>query len=424
MADSSLGQARVSLRRVDADTGAVGHDPLVSTRPAGVTRPRSRLFYLPSLFLWAAVAIRVVGDTSGLDAAAARLAVGLLLLYAALVLSEHAITRRFGGYPALYAAVQIGLLSTLTFLLPDLDYFAVLYVPLSAQAMLSFARPAAYRWIGAFTLAMAVGLLATQDWPTGLSLVFLYTGAYLFVASYAAVTQQAETAREQSQLLLADLTEANRRLEAAADQVEALAVIQERTRLARDLHDSVTQTLYGLTLSAEAAARQLAAGETSGAVAELRELRDTAQQALKEMRLLVFELRPPLLEQEGLAVALRERLQAVEDRVGLTTTLIVDGAERLSPAVEADLDRITQEALNNALKHAQARHVTVRLRQDERTVALEIADDGIGFDVDAVGTRGGLGLRGMAERAAQLGGRLAVESRPGGGTRIRVEVPR
>ena len=252
----------------------------------------------------------------------------------------------------------------------------------------------------------------------------LYSSGFFFFASYAAVTKRAETARAESQTLYSELQEAYRRLEDYAAQVEALAVVEERNRLARDLHDSVTQALYGLTLSAEAAARQLAAGEIDAAAAQLREVQETAQQALQEMRLLIYELRPPVLEEEGLAAALQERLQAVEGRVGVATSLAVEGDGRLPPTVEAELDRITQEALNNALKHAQAHRIAVQLRQDERTVALEIVDDGVGFDLGTTWSRGGFGLRGMAERAARLGGQLAVESRPGKGTRVRVEVPR
>ena len=154
----------------------------------------------------------------------------------------------------------------------------------------------------------------------------------------------------------------------------------------------------------------------------LRELRDTAQEALREMRLLIFELRPPVLQEEGLVAALQARLEAVEGRAGLETEFKVEGADRLLPEIEEELYRIAQEALNNALKHAQARRITVSLRQIQRTVTLEIADDGIGFDPTTARKQGGLGLRGMEERAAQLGGRLTVQSKPGEGTRVRVEV--
>jgi signal transduction histidine kinase len=142
------------------------------------------------------------------------------------------------------------------------------------------------------------------------------------------------------------------------------------------------------------------------------------------MRLLIFELRPPVLQKEGLVAALQARLEAVEGRTGLETEFKVEGEDRPPPEIEEELYRIAQEALNNALKHAQARRITVSLHQVQRTVILEIADDGIGFDPTTARKQGGLGLRGMEERTAQLGGRLTVQSRPKEGTTIRVEVNR
>jgi signal transduction histidine kinase len=196
--------------------------------------------------------------------------------------------------------------------------------------------------------------------------------------------------------------------------------------LARDLHDSVTQSLYGVTLCAEAAARQLALGQSSQAADQLREIRSTTQDALREMRLLIFELRQPVLKKAGLAGALQARLEAVQQRAGLATELEVEGTVQLPPEMEAGLYRLAQEALNNTLRHAQARHVLVSLRQRNGSLTLEIADDGRGFDPIAARhvTPGGLGLRGMEERVARLGGTLTVDSSPGQGTRIRVEVQR
>jgi len=206
------------------------------------------------------------------------------------------------------------------------------------------------------------------------------------------------------------------------EQTQEIAVVQERNRVARELHDSVTQSLYGVTLYADAAARLLDTGQVRTATDNLRKLRRTAKEALGEMRLLIFELRPPILEQEGLVSALERRLEAVERRAGLETQLNVEGEGRLPPDVEEGLYRIALEALNNALKHAQARSITVSLRLEPRTAVLEIADDGVGFDLAAAQEGGGLGLRGMAERAEQLGGRLTVKSEPGMGTTVQVQV--
>jgi signal transduction histidine kinase len=201
-----------------------------------------------------------------------------------------------------------------------------------------------------------------------------------------------------------------------------LAVMKERSRLARDLHDSVTQALYGVTLYATAAARQLLAGDLDLVASHLCEISRTAQESLREMRLLIFELRLPVLKQEGLAAALQARLEAVERRVGLETEFEVEGDGYLSPGMEEGLYRIAQEALNNTLRHGHARCVSVRLYRNEKAVILEIGDDGIGFDPAAAREKGGFGLRGMEERAAWLGGSLTLQSSVGKGTKIKVEV--
>ena len=140
------------------------------------------------------------------------------------------------------------------------------------------------------------------------------------------------------------------------------------------------------------------------------------------MRLLIYELRPPVLEQEGLAVALQQRLDAVEGRAGVQARLLIEGEERLDPHLENALYRIAIEALNNALKHAAATSVTVRIRARAGGVQLEIADDGKGFDAQVIGEQGGMGLNTMRERAEQLGGVFELVSAPGEGTTIRVEV--
>jgi signal transduction histidine kinase len=212
----------------------------------------------------------------------------------------------------------------------------------------------------------------------------------------------------------------NARLHERARQA---AILEERQRLARELHDSVTQSLYGISLYAEAAGRALADGETEPAAANVREISETTREALGETRLLLFELRPPLLEEQGLGAALRTRLQAVEARAGLEVKFDCQGHTRLAPDREVELFRLSQEALNNVLKHAHAHRVQVNLDLESNPVVLDVADDGVGFDPTLHGA-GGLGVPGMRERAERLGGTLRIESAPGNGTRVHVEVPR
>jgi signal transduction histidine kinase len=151
-------------------------------------------------------------------------------------------------------------------------------------------------------------------------------------------------------------------------------------------------------------------------------LGEIAQQALQEMRLMVYELRPLALEEEGLIGALEQRLEAVERRAGVDARLVVEGACNLPPRVEEELYRIAQEALNNALKHARPSAVTVIIRAADENVVLEVIDDGKGFDPQAVSDKGGLGLVSMRERAEKLGGALTLTSIPGEGTKVQISI--
>ena len=184
-------------------------------------------------------------------------------------------------------------------------------------------------------------------------------------------------------------------------QAEQVAVLQERERLARELHDSVTQSLYSVNLYANAAVLALSAGKQEATTDYLQELQETAQEGMRDMRLLIFQLHPPELEAEGLVAVLQARLAAVEARAGLQTDFRVEGERRLPIAIEEDLYWIAQESLNNVLKHAHARHVDVRLHFTDASICLEVCDDGVGFDAlaDEPEGRGGVGLRSITERA-------------------------
>jgi signal transduction histidine kinase len=202
-------------------------------------------------------------------------------------------------------------------------------------------------------------------------------------------------------------------------QAELVAVVKERERLARELHDSVTQSLYSITLLSEAGRQLVQAGDLARIEGHLKRLGEISQQALREMRLLVYELRPLVLRREGLVGALQQRLDAVEKRAGVDVRLLVEGEVELPVPVEEALYRIAQEALNNALKHAGASNVTVYVRSRDDRVELEVFDDGVGFDLDAAGKNGGLGLTGMRERAEKVEGVLDIISAPGEGTRVK-----
>ena len=202
---------------------------------------------------------------------------------------------------------------------------------------------------------------------------------------------------------------------------EAMAVLEERQRLARDLHDSVTQSLYSLSLLSRAAREAAEDGDANRLQRILTEVERNTLHTLREMRLLLYELRPADLEQEGLVRAIELRLNAVERRANLQLDARLDELAGLSPSQEAELYHIVVEALNNVVKHAAATRVALHLTQAGGAVHLRIVDDGQGFN--PAQTNGGMGLRNIRERVARLGGQLVVSSEPGGGTRLEAAIP-
>jgi signal transduction histidine kinase/putative methionine-R-sulfoxide reductase with GAF domain len=206
-------------------------------------------------------------------------------------------------------------------------------------------------------------------------------------------------------------------------QAERAAVIEERQRLARELHDSVTQQLYSQVLFSGAGLKVIGQGDLSLAEEHLQRINQVALQALKEMRLLLYELRPDMHLDAGLVQALEHRLDSVERRSGIVARLEVgQGTLGLDQAAQAALYRIAEEALNNTLKHAEARSVTVKLGQQAGRFIMEVLDDGRGFDPELQGSRGGMGLENMRARAAELGAELLLASAPGQGARLTVVV--
>lgn len=206
------------------------------------------------------------------------------------------------------------------------------------------------------------------------------------------------------------------------DRAREQDVLAERNRLARELHDSLSQSLFSMVLNAEAAGLFMDT-DRERARAQVMLLHETANAALKEMRTLIFELRPANLEQEGLAAVLAKHAKLVAERNGFALSLDVRGQRRLPLNIEKALFRVAQEALNNVVKHAAASEVEVNLSAGEDRVLLTIADNGRGFDSSRAKPNT-LGLLSMQERVEQLGGVIEIGPRPGGtGTLVRAIVP-
>jgi signal transduction histidine kinase len=202
-----------------------------------------------------------------------------------------------------------------------------------------------------------------------------------------------------------------------------LSAIEERNRLARDLHDSVVQKLFGIVLAARSAG-VLLERDSAGARAQVERLGELAQEAVGELRSLVFQLRPAELETDGLGPALRKHVEVLRRVHRREIELELSGGAGLAPERAAEVFRIAQEALTNALRHSSAAHIAVRLSEPNGTLLLVVEDDGVGFEPDSAALRSQrLGLTSMEERADALGGSLSVESRPGAGATIGLEVP-
>lgn len=205
------------------------------------------------------------------------------------------------------------------------------------------------------------------------------------------------------------------------EQSRELSVVQERNRLARELHDSVTQTLFSIKLAAESA-NVLIDDDGEAARAQLAYMQDLARQASTEMRALVFELRPPELEIEGLVPTLRKHLDVLRRVHSIHIELQHRGKRILEPRQEEEIFRIVQEALNNAIRHADASEIMVEVVTEDDKLHVSIADDGIGFDPTAPRMARRLGLVSMSERAQALGAELSISSTPGRGTVVAMEL--
>ncbi len=199
-----------------------------------------------------------------------------------------------------------------------------------------------------------------------------------------------------------------------------LSIVEERNRLARELHDAVTQKLFGVVLAAESGSALLER-DVGAAARQLALVRELAGEAMSELRAVIVHLRPPAIEAAGLAVALAKHVDVLRHVHRRAIELDVEGEHAAPARIETDIFRIAQEALHNALRHAHAERIALRLRCDDARVELTVSDDGIGFDVEHVRARR-LGLTTMAERARAIGGELRVDSVLGAGTTVALVV--
>jgi signal transduction histidine kinase len=204
-------------------------------------------------------------------------------------------------------------------------------------------------------------------------------------------------------------------------KAEEAATIQERQRLARELHDAVSQSLYSLTLFARSSRDAYEDGNQAKLLESLEQVELNSMAALKEMRLLLYQLRSLALEEGGLAQAIQTRFNLVERRSDIDASIRIDEGIDLTDHAEQELFRLLTEALNNSLKHSGAHQVSVMMQIENDQIVLRINDDGYGFN--PAHSYSGMGLQNLRQRTATLGGSMDILSQPGSGTQIRVEIP-
>ena len=374
------------------------------------------IYYLAASFIFGAVFLRtllVYRSSPELG-----LALGLLLVWLVLAVSEPALSHRWSGYFPVYLVCQTVVVFVLLTIQDSPDFFAALLAIISMQVMLRLNPRIGAIWIGLCALILALLFVRTYRAET-VALVLVYTAANSLLGSYALATRRAQTARNKNQGLAQELQESNQKLQAYSTQLEVMAVARERNRLARELHNSVTQTVFSMNLTTQSALLLLER-DPQQARSQLERLSQLAQSALSEMQLLITELRPEQATEGGLVSALRRYLMDSRLPESLSVSLEAEGDGPLAHAEEQGLFRIAQEALNNIVKHAQASHAQVRLHLAE-PYWMEIEDQGQGFDLQQAHNSGRVGLNSMHERAAEIGWGLQIITSPGAGTRIRVE---
>jgi len=239
----------------------------------------------------------------------------------------------------------------------------------------------------------------------------------VFLTTAIITGQLASTLRQRAE----QASSRERELRILYEQTQELVSLQERQRLARELHDSVSQALYAIGLGAHTA-REALESDPEQAMASIDYVLALAEAGLAEMRALIFELRPESLEIEGLVAALTKQVAVLRTRYKLTVDADLGEEPNLSIELKHTLYRIAQEAFHNIIKHARASMVVLRLARETNEMILEIRDNGRGFN-PADPFPGHLGLRSMHERVAKMGGTLTIASIPGQGTCIGVRMP-
>ncbi|MDH5506253.1 MAG: sensor histidine kinase [Anaerolineae bacterium] len=321
----------------------------------------------------------------------------------------------------LYLAVQTCAAVGLILMNFEGGVFQILFFMLSAQAMIFLPLGTGLGWVAAFSVITGGLAMALSGVSLGVLSFLVYGAGYMFFAVFGYNMRQAESERQKSQALLDELQQAHSQLQAYITQAEELAVAEERNRMAREMHDAIGHRLTVAAVQLEGAQR-LIPDEPDRAGQMIATVREQVREALGELRQTVTTLRQPLHTGLSLPQALKKLVETFEKGTHLqVNTLLEEDLPEVPPNQRLAIYRAAQEALTNIQRHAQASQVWLQLVHQENQLTLLVRDNGNGFPQEASGQ--GFGLRGMQERAAQLGGEFHMETVPKGGAQIKFSIP-
>ncbi len=367
-----------------------------------------RLILFISYLLEAGVVLRALGYIAQ-PASQGPLIILLLSIYLILLTIAQLAPFRVQWQHHLYFTLQTALLAVLLLLPPRFDFYAVLFFPLAAQALLNLPRRTGRIWIGIFALVWTIIFVATFG-MSGLALSLFFLVGAIFFASFGVLTVQT--------------LEANRRLEHYAAQVQELTLANERQRMARELHDTLAQGLAGLILQLEAADSHLSRGNAQRAQTIIEQAMSRARTTLTDARHAIDDLRANENAPRDVEQIIHAEAEHYRETTGIAVTLEMAQLPALDANVHETILRVIREGLTNIARHAHAKNVWIRVALEGDAVCVTLRDDGIGFDAErAQASNGHYGLLGLRERAQLAGGELNVSSVEGNGTTIVLRVP-
>ena len=375
------------------------------------TYPRIRIPLLLDVATYFSITTMSLLGISGIDTLNLQLtALGLCLLFG-LLYRFYFRTEAYYRNPNLYFGIQ-ALVLTLTFMLgsSSTDAFNFLFLLLTIHTAVALPGKIAAVWSVIYYAIVSSVVLLTRGLD-GVYAALFYLIAYVLCGFFGHTLQQAEVARDRNQKLLDELQTAQQKL-------RELAVIDERNRLARDLHDSVKQQVFAISMQLSAARTSLSV--TDKVYQSVTEAERLAQQAGAELTTLIRELRPPGLESKTLTTAIREHVEVWSRQNKIEADMNLQKNVSVDLQAEQTLFRVLQEALANVARHSQASWVAVNLESVNGFVKLGIEDNGTGFDSENIAR--GVGLDSMQERLTAVNGKLEVSSRKPKGTRVTATV--